>query len=69
MAINIKSILRSLLNEFDNAAETHSCILSDREKEIKGNIKEILLGYENGNVITENELFEGNKYQFFYWLI
>lgn len=62
MAINIKSILRSLLNEFDNAAEAYSCILSDREKEIKENIKEILLGYENGNVITENELFEGNKY-------
>jgi hypothetical protein len=57
MNLNIQNILKSLINDFSK--DSDSTKLTVQETAVKNNIREILLGYNNGTTVTENELLEG----------
>lgn len=56
MALNIGTILNCLMNEL--VEPTEHIPLSAAEELAKNNVKEILIGYMNGQIVEEVELVE-----------
>lgn len=64
MDINIAKVLRSLSSEFDPNS-TGEPNLSIQENAVRENVRAILMGYKNGQVVEERELVEGNISNYF----
>lgn len=55
--MDIQKILQALNENFDNTAADSN--LTEAEKLAKENVREILIGYQNGTTVTETELIQG----------